>query len=164
MFSKYGWDNFAQENYWCNLGTERTDILSRKSRLFQISTSPNNLGSFCSTLAQEFIYGLRDNNEQGSTLTGTLFKNFGPWDTILFRTTLYRKIRLLLILFFTLKFDQFFKGKIYVLKNLIPVSIVAILLLRQILCCQWRRSRVFIVNFEHISHLFMVFLLLTLNK
>ena len=28
----------------------------------------------------------------------------------------------------------------------------------------WRRSGVFIVNFEHISHLFSVFLLLTLNK
>ena len=27
----------------------------------------------------------------------------------------------------------------------------------------WRRSGVFIVNFEHISHLFLVFLLLTLN-
>ena len=29
---------------------------------------------------------------------------------------------------------------------------------------QWRRSGVFIVNYEHISHLFLVFLLLTLNK
>ena len=29
---------------------------------------------------------------------------------------------------------------------------------------QWRRSGVFIVNFEHISHLFLVFLLLALNK
>ena len=29
---------------------------------------------------------------------------------------------------------------------------------------QWRRSGVFIVNFEHISHLVLVFLLLTLNK
>ena len=29
---------------------------------------------------------------------------------------------------------------------------------------EWRRSGVFIVNFEHISHLFLVFLLLTLNK
>ena len=28
----------------------------------------------------------------------------------------------------------------------------------------WRRSGVIIVNFEHISHLFLVFLLLTLNK
>ena len=28
---------------------------------------------------------------------------------------------------------------------------------------QWRRSDVFIVNFEHISHLVLVFLLLTLN-
>ena len=28
---------------------------------------------------------------------------------------------------------------------------------------QWRRSGVFIVNFEHISHLVQVFLLLTLN-
>ena len=28
----------------------------------------------------------------------------------------------------------------------------------------WRRSGVFIVNFEHISHLFLLFLLLTLNK
>ena len=28
----------------------------------------------------------------------------------------------------------------------------------------WRRSGVFIVNFEHISHLVPVFLLLTLNK
>ena len=28
----------------------------------------------------------------------------------------------------------------------------------------WRRSGVFIVNFEHISHLFLVFLLLTLSK
>ena len=29
---------------------------------------------------------------------------------------------------------------------------------------QWRRSCVFILNFEHILHLFLVFLLLTLNK
>ena len=29
--------------------------------------------------------------------------------------------------------------------------------------CQWHRSGVFIVNFEHISHLLLVFLLLTLN-
>ena len=29
---------------------------------------------------------------------------------------------------------------------------------------QWRRSGVFIVNFEHISHLALVFLLLILNK
>ena len=29
---------------------------------------------------------------------------------------------------------------------------------------QWRRSGVFIVNFEHISHLFLMFLLLTLEK
>ena len=28
----------------------------------------------------------------------------------------------------------------------------------------WRRSYVFIVNFEHISHLALVFLLLTLSK
>ena len=28
---------------------------------------------------------------------------------------------------------------------------------------QWRRSSVFIVNFEYISHLVLVFLLLTLN-
>ena len=30
--------------------------------------------------------------------------------------------------------------------------------------CNWRRSGVFIVNFEHVSRLFLVFLLLTLNK
>ena len=29
--------------------------------------------------------------------------------------------------------------------------------------CHWRRSGIFIVNFEHISHLVLVFLLLTLN-
>ena len=29
---------------------------------------------------------------------------------------------------------------------------------------QWRRSGVFIVNFEHTSHLDLVFLLLTLSK
>ena len=29
---------------------------------------------------------------------------------------------------------------------------------------QWRRSGTFIVNFEHISHLSSVFLLLTLNR
>ena len=28
----------------------------------------------------------------------------------------------------------------------------------------WRRSGVFIVNFEHVSHIFLVFLLLTLNR
>ena len=28
----------------------------------------------------------------------------------------------------------------------------------------WRRSGVFIINFEHISHLFLVFLLLTLSR
>ena len=30
--------------------------------------------------------------------------------------------------------------------------------------CQWRISCIFIVNFEHIGHLSLVFLLLTLNK
>ena len=30
--------------------------------------------------------------------------------------------------------------------------------------CHWRHSSVFIINFEHISHRFLVFLLLTLNK
>ena len=30
--------------------------------------------------------------------------------------------------------------------------------------CQWRRSGIFIVNFEPISHIFLVFLLLTLKK
>ena len=29
---------------------------------------------------------------------------------------------------------------------------------------QWRRSGVFIVNYEHISHLVLVFLLLTLSR
>ena len=29
---------------------------------------------------------------------------------------------------------------------------------------QWRRSGVFIVNFEHISHFVLVFLMLTLSK
>ena len=29
---------------------------------------------------------------------------------------------------------------------------------------QWRRSGAFIVNFEHISHLILVFLLLTLSR
>ena len=29
---------------------------------------------------------------------------------------------------------------------------------------QWRRSGVFIINFEHISHLILVFLLLTLSR
>ena len=28
----------------------------------------------------------------------------------------------------------------------------------------WHRSGVFIVNFDHISHVFLVFLLLTLNR
>ena len=28
---------------------------------------------------------------------------------------------------------------------------------------QWRRTRIFIINFEHTSHLFLLFLLLTLN-
>ena len=31
-----------------------------------------NLGSFCSLLAQEFIYNLLDNNKQGLKLTGTI--------------------------------------------------------------------------------------------
>ena len=30
--------------------------------------------------------------------------------------------------------------------------------------CQWRRSGLFIVNYEHISHLVLVFLLLTLSR
>ena len=30
--------------------------------------------------------------------------------------------------------------------------------------CQWRRSGIFIVNFEHISHVVPVFLLLTLSR
>ena len=29
---------------------------------------------------------------------------------------------------------------------------------------QWRRSAVYVVNFEHISHLVLVFLLLTLSR
>ena len=29
---------------------------------------------------------------------------------------------------------------------------------------KWRRSNVFVVNFENISHLFLVFVLLTLKK
>ena len=29
---------------------------------------------------------------------------------------------------------------------------------------QWRRSGIFIVNFEHISHLVLVFLFLTLSR
>ena len=29
---------------------------------------------------------------------------------------------------------------------------------------QWRRSDIFIVNFEHISHLVLLFLLLTLSR
>ena len=33
----------------------------------------------------------------------------------------------------------------------------------KLFCKQWRRSSLFIVNFEHISHLFLMFLLLTLN-
>ena len=36
MFCKYGWDNIAQENYWCNVGWEHTGILSQENRLFQI--------------------------------------------------------------------------------------------------------------------------------
>ena len=35
---------------------------------------------------------------------------------------------------------------------------------RQLHVCQWRRSGVVIVNFEHISHLVLVFLLLTLRR
>ena len=31
-------------------------------------------------------------------------------------------------------------------------------------CRHWRRPGVFIVNFEHISYIFLVFLLLTLGK
>ena len=30
--------------------------------------------------------------------------------------------------------------------------------------CHWRRSGIFIVNFEHISHLVLVLLLLTLSR
>ena len=30
--------------------------------------------------------------------------------------------------------------------------------------CHWRRSDIFIANFEHISHLVLVFLLLTLSR
>ena len=30
--------------------------------------------------------------------------------------------------------------------------------------CHWRRSGIFIVNFEHISHLVLVFLSLTISK
>ena len=30
--------------------------------------------------------------------------------------------------------------------------------------CQWRRSGVFIINVEHISHLVLVFLFLTLSR
>ena len=35
--------------------------------------------------------------------------------------------------------------------------------LEQGIKCHWRRSGVFIVNFEHILHLVLVFLLLSLN-
>ena len=81
MLSKYAWDNIAKENYLRSVDLEHTYILSLEKRLFEIclvacfltwcAISPNNLGSFCSVLAREFIYGLRDNNEQGPTLTGT---------------------------------------------------------------------------------------------
>ena len=36
MLPKHVWDNIAQENYLCNVGTECTYILLQENRLFQI--------------------------------------------------------------------------------------------------------------------------------
>ena len=82
MLSKYVWDKIAQENYFRNVGPKRTDILLQEKPFFsnmpgglffnRVHYQGNNLGSFCSMLAQDFIYDFWDNNEQGPTLTGTL--------------------------------------------------------------------------------------------
>ena len=64
------WDNIAQENYLYSIGPERTDKWLVVCFLTKYNIL-NKIGSFCPKLAREFIYGFRDNNEQGSTLTGT---------------------------------------------------------------------------------------------
>ena len=49
-------------------------VSNMSGRLFLTlgTISLNNLGSFYSMLAREFIYELRNNNEQGPTLTGII--------------------------------------------------------------------------------------------
>ena len=64
------WDKIAQENYLYCIGPEHTDKYLVACFLTGHDIL-NNLGSFCSMLAREFIYGFRDNDEQGPTLTET---------------------------------------------------------------------------------------------
>ena len=68
-----------------NFGPERTNILFQKNRLFQIFLVACFLTGYIITeqswlfylmLAQELIYGLQDNKEQGSALTETFILRF----------------------------------------------------------------------------------------
>ena len=68
-----------------NFGPERTNILFQKNQLFQIFLVTCFLTGYIITnqswlfylmLAQELIYGLQDNKEQGSALTETFILHF----------------------------------------------------------------------------------------
>ena len=94
MLSWSTWANIAQENYLCNVEPQSTNNFAQEYYLFNVVqtrlrkhctwkllvkcwprshghvfAAPNNLGSFCSMVAREFIY-LLGNNEQGPTVTG----------------------------------------------------------------------------------------------
>ena len=80
--SLYAWDSIALENCLCNVGPELTGRLSHKNRPFQICLVTCFLTGynitkqsllFLFSVSSGFIYGLRDSNEHGSTLTGTSF-------------------------------------------------------------------------------------------
>ena len=60
--------------------------------------------------------------------------------------------------------DNIYLFKVYNWNNRKRCEICSKLTIKTPEQCQWRRSSVFIVNFEHILHLFLIFPLLTLNK
>ena len=89
-------------------------------------------------------------------------------EALIFRTILEIQVVL------SLKFDYFlnisrYQANIYLLKvnsrnALKKCKICSKLTIRTQERRQWRRSGLFIVIFEHISHLFLMFLLITLSK
>ena len=68
--------------------------------------------------------------------------------------------------FLTLRrYPNYFKRFVLTISTMLFLtqSLVLISLSQPAFTCQWRRSGIFIVNFEHISHLVLAFLLLILN-
>ena len=68
---------YLHKNITCTMMAQSAQIYFRRdTSCFKYvwwpgTISPNNLGSLCSMLARDFICNLRDNNEQGSTVTWT---------------------------------------------------------------------------------------------